>query len=57
MRIFSRPVVADTALPVIGANASTETLALYRYLRWLKGRPCVIWGVSDRLDIETRSAE
>ena len=53
MRIFSRPVVADTALPVIGANASTETLALYRYLRWLKGRPCVIWGVSDRLDIET----
>ncbi len=46
--LLHRPTVADTALPVLGANASTETLALYRYLRWLKGRPEVIWGVTDR---------
>ena len=50
--LLHRPAAADTALPVIGANASAETLALFRYLRWLKGRPEIIWGVSDRHDVQ-----
>lgn len=50
--LLHRPTVVDTALPVIGANASTETLAFFRYLRWLKGRPEIIWGVSDRHDVQ-----
>ena len=45
------PVTADTATPVLGGAANAKTLAVFRYLRSLKGRPEVIWGVADRHDV------
>lgn len=46
-----RPAVADTALPVIGASASAETLAVYRWLRSLKGRAECAWLPMDRHEV------